>query len=87
MGLARFVAKDPYTPAATEKELEDLIPKIHGVIDWTIHANGDVTIEYDRERISDELIEEALIGIGFKLKHIYDDPNADEVKAHKALGH
>jgi hypothetical protein len=87
MGLARFVAKDPYAPAATEKELEDLIPKIHGVIDWTIHPNGDVTLEYDGSRISDELIEEALVGIGFKLKHICDDPDADEVEAHKALGH
>lgn len=87
MSLARFIARDPYTPGATEEELEDLIPKMHGVIDWTIHPDGDVTLEYDRSRISDEVIEEALKGLGFRLKHICDDPEADEVAAHRALGH
>jgi hypothetical protein len=45
IGLARFVAQDPYTPAATEQELEELIPKVRGVIDWAIHPNGEVTLE------------------------------------------
>jgi hypothetical protein len=56
-----------------------------GVIDWTIHHSGDVTLEYDRDRISDDLIEDALSGIGFKLKHIFDKPNATEVEVHKAM--
>ena len=87
MNLARFVARDPYTPAATEEELEDLLAKIHGVVDWTIQSNGEVTLEYDRSIISDDLVEEALAGMGFQLKHIFDEPGADEVEIHEALGH
>ena len=85
MGLARFVATDPYTPAITEQELEEIITKIHGIIEWTIHPDGEVTIEYDRHIISDELVEEALRGVGFELKHIFDDPDADETEVEEAL--
>jgi hypothetical protein len=85
MGLAKFTAKDPYNPAATEEELDEIIPKIHGVIDWTVHEDGDVTLEYDRHLISDELIEDALVGMGFKLKHIFDEPDASEAEVRSAL--
>jgi hypothetical protein len=37
------------------------------VIDWTVHEDGDVTLEFDHDLISDELIEDALAGMGFKL--------------------
>jgi hypothetical protein len=87
MSLARFIAKDPYTPAATEEELEDLLTRIYGVVDWTVHPDGEVTVEYNRGRISDELIEEALAGMGFELKHIFDEPEVDEAEIHQALGH
>jgi hypothetical protein len=87
MSLARFIARDRYAPAATEEELENLIPRMHGVVDWTIHSNGDVTLAYDRSRISDEVIEEALKGLGFQLKHICDEPEANEAEVHRALGH
>lgn len=56
MSLARFIARDPYTPAATEEELEDVLAKIHGVSDWTVHSDGEVTLEYDRSIISSELL-------------------------------
>jgi hypothetical protein len=85
MGFARFIAKDPHTPTATKQELEELIPKIRGVIDWTAHPDGDVTIEYDRHLISDKLIEEALAGMGFQLHHIFDKPKADDAEVQAAL--
>jgi hypothetical protein len=87
MSLARFIARDPHTPAATEEELEDLLAKIHGVSDWTVHSDGEVTLEYDRSIISDDLVEEALAGMGFQLKHIFDKPEADEAEIHQRLGH
>jgi hypothetical protein len=87
IGLARFIARDPYAPAASRQELDDLLSRMDGVIDWAIHRSGDVTLEYDRDRISDDLIEDALVGIGFKLKHIFDKPNATEAEVHEALGH
>lgn len=86
MGLAKFVAKDPYTPPATEDELREFIPQIHGVTNWTIDPDGEVTLEYDESEIDDPLIEEALDGMGFKLKHIFDEPNATEVDVTQALG-
>jgi hypothetical protein len=87
MSLARFVARDPYRPQATAEELDNLLLKMDGVIDWTIHDQGEVTVEYDRKRISDELIEDALAGIGFRLTHIFDKPYASPEQIHEALDH
>jgi hypothetical protein len=85
IGLARFIARDPEAPAIGEEELEELIPKLRGAIDWTIHPDGDVILEYDRTRNSDEIIEEALTSLGFRLKHIYDHPVTDEIEVEEAL--
>jgi len=87
MGLARFVAIDPYRPKATKEELDDLLNKVDGALDWTIHDNGDVTLEYDCDRLYEGLIEDALTGIGFKLHHIEDEPDASEAEAEMALGY
>jgi hypothetical protein len=87
MGLATFVAQDPYRPRATKKELDELLDKVDGALDWTIHDNGDVTLEYDSNRLYEGLIEDALAGIGFKLHHIVDEPDADEAEAEKALAY
>jgi hypothetical protein len=87
MSLARFVARDPYRPQATREELEELLLKMDGAIDWTIRDDGEVTLEYNRERISDELIEDALSGIGFELTHIFDVPHASPSEVHDALDH
>jgi hypothetical protein len=87
VGLAEFIAKDPYGPEAIEDELRNLVPKIHGVIDWTIHPNGDVVFEYTHNPVNDQVIEEALAGIGFEIKHIFDEPDASEAEVHEALGH
>ncbi len=76
MGLARFIVNDPYLPASTEEEVEDLICKMHGVIDWAIQPDGEVTFEYDRCLISDEIVAEALGGLGFELELIFDNPYA-----------
>jgi hypothetical protein len=87
MSLARFVARDPYRPSATREELEDLVVRIDGVVDWSISAEGEVTVEYDRKRISDELIEDALAGIGFRLTHLSDKAYVTEAEARRALKH
>ncbi|MFN2292433.1 MAG: hypothetical protein ACK2UC_14670 [Anaerolineae bacterium] len=87
MGLARFVAQDPYRPRATKEELDGLLDRIDGVLDWTIHDNGDVTVEYDSSRLYEGLIEDALSGSGFKLHHIIDEPDASEAEAEGALGY
>ncbi len=85
MGFARFIAKDVEDPAATEKELQELISKARGVVDWAICPNGDVAIEYDRHQTSGEIIEEAFTRLGFQLEHIADEPNAGEVQVREAV--
>ena len=85
MGIAKFTAKDPYYSNAIVEELDELIPKIHGVIDLTVHKDGDVTLEYDRELISEELIEDALSDMGFKIQHILDKPDANKAEARRTL--
>jgi hypothetical protein len=86
VGLARFVALDPYRPRATKEELDELLNKVDGALAWKIHDNGDVTLEYDSDRLYEGLIEDALAGIGFKLHHIVDEPDASEAEAEMALG-
>jgi hypothetical protein len=56
-----------------------------GVTHWMSHPDGEVTIAYDRHLTSDALIEEALKGMGFKLKHIFNHPDADEAEVQTAL--
>lgn len=85
MGLANFVAIDGFRPRATETELNDLISRMDGVIDWRIKPDGDVIVEYNHDLISDQVIESALRGIGFSLTHISDDPEADPADALTAL--
>lgn len=87
MGLARFVAQDPYRPNATKEELDGVLDRVDGALDWTIEDNGDVTLEYDAERIDEGLLEDALVGIGFKLQHIVDEPAASVAEAESALGY
>jgi hypothetical protein len=85
MGLARFVARDLYRPASSKQELDELLSEMDGVLDWTIHDADEVTVDYDRHRISDEVIEAALAGIGFDLKHIFADPYVPEDEARDVL--
>ncbi|MEJ2734993.1 MAG: hypothetical protein P8189_15740 [Anaerolineae bacterium] len=40
----------------------------------------------DGDNLYEGLIEDALAGIGFKLQHIVDELDADEVETEKALG-
>ena len=75
MGIARFIARDPYVPTATDDELRELFARMDGVLDWSMTENGEVAVEYDHDLINDEMIEEALSGMGFKLKHVFDYPD------------
>jgi hypothetical protein len=77
VGVVRFIAKDPYAPAATEAEIEALLVEMSGISDWTMEAKGEVRVEYDSYFISSDMIEEALEGLGFKLKHISEDPETE----------
>jgi hypothetical protein len=85
MSLARFMIKDPYAPKSTAAEIDELLGEMEGIQEWTIHDNGDVTLEYNRHEISDEIIEEALSNMGFQLKHILDEPYATETEVRQAL--
>jgi len=87
MGLARFVAQNPFDPASTERKLRELIPRARGVMDWVIRPDGDVVLKYDSRQFNDEVMEEALTRLGFQLKHILDEPNAGEAEVREALGH
>jgi len=87
MGLARFLTVDPYRPSETNEKVDELLEAMDGVIDWTIHQNGEVTVEYDADRINDGLIEDGLTGVGVRLKHVFDRPNAAEEELRRSLGH
>ena len=85
MGVAKFTAKDPYAPAATNSELQQLLTRMDGVLDWAISDEGEVAVEYDHELINDQMIEAALSGVGLKLKHVSDEPDLPEPIAQKLL--
>ena len=85
MGIAKFNAKDPYQPSALKDELNELFSRMDGVLDWAINPRGEVAVEYDNDLINDEMIEDALSGIGLKLKHIADMPHFEEEAVRKVL--
>jgi len=85
MGLARFVARDPYRPAQSVEEVDELLQEMDGVVDWAFDPDGQVTVEYDPDRINDALIEDALAGVGLQLEHISDEPQAAEKERLRAL--
>lgn len=78
MGVAKFIANDPYAPKATNAELDDLLSRMDGVLDWAINPDEEVAVEYDNDRITDEMIEAGLSGTGLVLKHISDEPDFEE---------
>jgi hypothetical protein len=86
MGLAEFIALDPYDPASTERKLKELIPRARGVVDYVIHPDGDVVVKYDPRQFSSDVLEDALGRLGFQLRHITDEPDADEAELRQALG-
>jgi hypothetical protein len=77
-GIAKFMAKDPYNPDSIKADLDELLNRMDGVLDWAITPRGEVAVEYDNDLINDEMIEDALSGIGLKLKHIVDMPHFEE---------
>lgn len=85
MGVAKFIAKDPYAPSATEAELDQLLGEMDGVLDWAINEDQEVAVEYDHDLINDEMIEEALSGLGLQLKHISDAPDISDEEARQVL--
>ncbi len=72
MAQASFVASDPYHRVESERKLKDLITDIHGVTDWDIDSRGRVTIQYNPEETSSNVVEEALAGIGYRIEHVSD---------------
>jgi hypothetical protein len=84
-GVAKFIAKDPYAPLATREELNDLLSRMDGVIDWAINKDNEVAVEYEQDRINDEMIEDALIGLGLKLKHISEELDIPDAEARQVL--
>ncbi len=83
--VARFVAIDPLVPADTRCELENLMRRFHSVFAWTICPDGEVTVGFDRTRISDAVIEEALGRLGFAVTHIFYEQDVDEAEIQRVL--
>lgn len=86
-GLARFVARDPYRPTHSVEEVDELLQKMDGVVDWAFDPDGLVVVEYNPDRIDDSLIEDALAGVGLQLEHVSDEPRADTEELLRALAH
>ncbi len=84
--VARFVAIDPIVPVDTRYELEKLMHRFHSVFAWKISADGEVTVEFDRTRISDATIEEALGRLGFSVTHVFYEQDVDGAELQRILG-
>ncbi len=72
MARAVSVAGDPYRRDESKEKLRDLIAEIHGVTEWHIDSNGCVTMDYKPEETSSNVVEEALVGIGYRIEHVSD---------------
>lgn len=74
MGRAIFTAREPHQ--TTRADLETLISDLRAVTQWDVDLTGTMTIEYDEQAGSVEVIEEALAGLGFEVQPIADQPTA-----------
>lgn len=81
MTRAVFVAVDPFHRLSGKAQLKDLLADIHGLKDYDIDRDGQVTVAYDHQETSSNLIEDALAGVGYKVKHVYDDAKLGKADA------
>lgn len=72
MSRATFIARSPDDRKENEKKLNGIISEVRGITDWNIGPNGEVTVEYNHDETSSNIIEEALAGIGYQVRHIHD---------------
>ncbi len=73
MTQAIFCAVDPFHRNEDRSKLRYLLADIRGVKDWTINSNGEVIVDYSHAETSSNVIEEALAGVGYRIKHVHDD--------------
>jgi hypothetical protein len=66
MGFRKFTPINQYIPSNTLVVLYNILSEMDGVIGWAVNQDGDVTVEYDHNRINGNVVEEALAGIGLQ---------------------
>lgn len=81
MSQAIFTAIDPNRRTGERSQLRNLLSDMRGVLDWRIDADGQVVVEYNHEETSSNVIEEALAGIGYRVKHVHDDARLGDADA------
>ncbi len=81
MSQAVFCAVDPNRRIGERSQLKNLLADIHGVTDWNINDDGEVTVIYNHEETSSNMVEDALAGVGYRVKHIYDDAKLGKADA------
>lgn len=75
MGYAKFASINPIYSLGTIDLIYDLLDELDGIMDWAADRNGELVVEYDHNRIKEDVIEKALSGTGFQLKSVSNDPN------------
>jgi hypothetical protein len=73
MGIAKFNTNGNGYSLLPESELDSLLNRMEGVVDWAVGRQGELAIEYDRDLINCDSIELDLSEIGLVLENIYDD--------------
>lgn len=66
MGFRKFTPNNQDVPSNTLVMLYNILSEIDGVIGWAVNQDGEVTVEYDHNRINGKVVEKALAGIGLK---------------------
>jgi sporulation protein YlmC with PRC-barrel domain len=84
-GIVKFEVEEFASTADLHGELDAILTDMAGVLDWVIRQDGKVAVEYDHHLINGQIIEEALSGVGYKLKHILDDADLPKDTARKIL--
>ncbi len=81
MSQAIFSAIDPNHRTGARSQLGNLLADIRGVLDWQIDSDGQVVVEYNHQETSSNVIEEALAGVGYRVKHVRDDARLGDADA------
>lgn len=81
MSQATFMALDPNHRTTERSQLGNLLADIRGILDWRIDPDGQVVVDYDHQETSSNVIEEALAGVGYRIKHVRDEARLGDADA------
>ncbi len=66
MRLAKFSAQRPVEVKRIDVEIVELLSRVRGALGWDVTSQGEISVSYDDQRVSEGTLARALKGLGFE---------------------